>query len=103
MRPWERSNPMSNVVWISSARSLPPRVRTGARPMAETEFEHDLRTMFDEAPPAPDAAAFAVGIDRRIARRMWLRAALVSVLGLIGLLIACLQLGLSPSDLNLPL
>jgi hypothetical protein len=68
--------------------------------MAETQFEDDLRMMFERAPPAPDAAAFAQQVDARIVRRGWLRAGLVSALGAAGVAIAWFSFGLSPSDFH---
>ena len=47
--------------------------------MAETDFEQDLRHMFDQpaARLEPDAAAFSAGVERRLDRSRWLRAALL--------------------------
>lgn len=71
--------------------------------MAETQFENDLRAMFEQAPPAPDAAAFAARVDARLARRGWQRAALVSILGALGVAITWLSFGLSLADFSLSL
>jgi hypothetical protein len=67
--------------------------------MAETDFEQDLRHMFDQ--PAtrlePDAAAFSAGVGRRLDHGRWLRVALLLGFGLAGLLIA-LGLGIAPAQ-----
>jgi hypothetical protein len=67
--------------------------------MAETGFEQDLRHMFDQPAPAPepDAMAFTAGVERRLDRGRWLRAALLAGFGLAGVAIALL-LGLSPGQ-----
>ena len=67
--------------------------------MAETEFEQDLRHMFDQPAPRlePDAASFTAGVDQRLDRARWLRAALLAGFGVLGLAIA-LALGVSPSQ-----
>ncbi len=71
--------------------------------MAETQFEDDLRAMFEQAPPAADAAAFAQRVDGRIVRRGRQRAVLVSILGVLGLAITWLWFGLSPADFSVTL
>ena len=67
--------------------------------MAETDFEDDLRFLFDAAPPAQDAAVFAKGVDRRIARGMWARIAVLSVFALVGVVVSALLLGVTPFSL----
>ena len=71
--------------------------------MAETQFEDDLRAMFEQAPPASDAAAFAARVDAGLVRRGWQRAVLVSVLGVLGVAITWLSFGLSLADFSLSL
>jgi hypothetical protein len=71
--------------------------------MAETQFEDDLRAMFEQAPPAPDAAAFAARVDARLVRRGRQRAVLVCALGVLGAATAWLGFGLSPADFSLSL
>ncbi len=67
--------------------------------MADLEFEDDLRAAFAGAPPAPDADAFAGRVERGLDRMMWIRLVLVSVLGLLGVLIAWSVFGVSLTDL----
>ena len=64
------------------------------------EFEDDLRILFDRAEPAADADIFAATVGRRLDRLRWLQVGLVVGLGLVGLLIAWLQLGLSSADVT---
>jgi hypothetical protein len=71
--------------------------------MAETQFEDDLRAMFEQAPPAPDAAAFAQRVDAKLVRRGRQRAILVLVLGVLGVMITWLSFGLSLSDVSVGL
>ena len=68
--------------------------------MAETPFEHELQAMFDSAPRAPDAEAFAAAVDRRIDGGVWLRAGLVLAFGLLGLALSLALAGPSLFDLS---
>jgi hypothetical protein len=67
--------------------------------MADLDFEDDLRALFDAPAPMSDSDAFAAQVQARIGQALWLRAALVGGLGLVGALIAWLRLGLSLHDL----
>src|SRR5579859_7056298 len=96
MRHWVRSNPMSNVVWISSARgSAPARMGRGASYMADLEFEGRLDRLFAEAPMLGDAEAFARRVQSRLDRSWTLRRLLIGGLGVFGGLIAVVQLAAS--------
>ena len=66
--------------------------------MAEAEFERDLQAMFDAAPPVADAAAFALRVDRRIARGQWLRLTIVLGFGVLGLIVSLAAFGRSTVD-----
>jgi hypothetical protein len=68
--------------------------------MAETPFEHGLQAMFDSAPRTPDAEAFALAVDRRIAGGVWLRAGLLLAFGLLGLALSLALAGPSIFDLS---
>jgi len=68
--------------------------------MAEMQFEHDLRALFDQAPADADAARFAARVDRRIVSRQRMAAGLISVLGLAGLAIAFLMFRPSLGELD---
>ena len=68
--------------------------------MAETPFEHDLQAMFDSAPRAPDAEAFALAVDRRIGGGVWLRAGLLLAFGVLGLGLSLALTGPSLFDLS---
>jgi hypothetical protein len=68
--------------------------------MADLQFEDDLRAMFQAAPSAPDAAAFAMRVERGLDRIQWIRLAMVSTLGLVGVVIAWAMFGASLSDVS---
>src|SRR5580658_2864734 len=88
MRRLERSNPMSNVVWISSSRGSAARPpRAGAASVAETLFELRVERLFAEAPSLADAEAFAERTLERISRGWLARRAVIGSMGVLGGLI----------------
>src|SRR5579872_4264386 len=86
MRPSERSNPMSNVVWIGSGASWRRIFQAPAkvRPMAEHMFEMRLDRMFAETPAFADAELFAATLEARLNRGWTTRRLLIGGLGLVG-------------------
>jgi hypothetical protein len=66
--------------------------------MADVDIEDGLRAMFASTEPLGDAEAFALSVEERLGRRQWIRLGVVAALGLLGLLIAWLELGLSAGD-----
>src|SRR5579871_1588033 len=87
MRPLERSNPMSNVVWIDSGdawRRAANSARLRRTPMAERNFEVELGRMFAEAPAMGDSDFFALRVDERLRRGWTLRRTLIGGMGLAG-------------------
>ena len=63
--------------------------------MAETDFERNIRDMFEQPAALPDGAAFVSGVERRLDRAHWLRVGLVTVFGLIGVALTLLLSGAS--------
>jgi hypothetical protein len=92
MRLWERSNPMSNVVWIGSARGSRRTLRNGVSPLAETDFEFALERMFADAPQAPDTPLFVARVSERLDRGWSTRRMLIGVMGVAGGLVGGLQM-----------
>ena len=68
--------------------------------MAETPFEHDLQAMFSDAPPTADTDAFALTVDRRIGRGLWLQAGLLLAFGLVGVALSVVLAGPSLLDFS---
>ncbi len=68
--------------------------------MADLDFEDDLRGMFAAASAAPDSAAFALRVERGLDRIKWIRLAMVSALGLLGVVIAWTMCGVSLGDVS---
>jgi hypothetical protein len=60
--------------------------------MADLMFERELERMFAEPPACGDADAFAVRVERKLARGWALRNLLIGALGLVGGVIAGAQL-----------
>src|ERR1700722_18262476 len=94
MRRSERSNPMSNVVWINSGRDFrrPPTVMgelamalamaaSGGRSVPDASFECALERMFAETPARPDADFFAARVLERLDRGWTARGLVVRSVG----------------------
>src|SRR6185437_8079542 len=86
MRHLERSNPMSNVVWISSGRDFrrTAMAASGGRSVAETSFEFRLERMFAETPAAPDTELFTLKVLERLDRGWSARRFLIGSMGVLG-------------------
>src|ERR1700728_2467574 len=86
MRHLERSNPMSNVVWISSGRDSrrTATAASGGRSVAETSFEFRLERMFAEAPSMADAELFALRVLERLDRGWTARRLVIGAMGVLG-------------------
>src|SRR5580704_8318976 len=94
MRHLERSNPMSNVVWIDSGdawRRAATLLRRRLTSMAERNFEVELGRMFAEAPALPDANLFALRVDERLNRGWTVRRLVIGGMGVVGGLIGGAQ------------
>src|ERR1700679_3243050 len=98
MRRSERSNPMSNVVWINSGRDFRlPRMgmamaASGGRSAPEMSFEYDLERMFAETPARPDADFFAARVLERLDRGWTARRLLIGSMGALGGLVGAYQI-----------
>src|SRR3990167_9618981 len=88
---------MSNVVCRSSERDwrLPAPLLKGGRAMAELEFERRLERLFGDAPAFSDEKAFAMAVERKLARGWTLRRMLIGAAGLVGGVVGASQLILS--------
>src|SRR5271155_3631908 len=104
MRHWERSNRMSNVVWISSGREWRPGAPSQIRSplVSDKSFEMDLERQFATAPVLPDAALFAAMVTARLDRGWTFRQLLIGGLGLVGGLIGAGQVRASGPGSRLP-
>src|SRR5579859_6362778 len=93
MRHWERSNRMSNVVWISSGRGWRPGAPSKTRSplMSDKTFEMDLERRFAASPILPDTDAFAMRVTARLERGWTFRRMLIGGLGVVGGLIGAGQ------------
>src|ERR1700723_1705010 len=96
MRRSERSNPMSNVVWINCGRDFRPRrmamAASGGRSAPEMSFEYDLERMFAETPARPAADFFAARVLERLARGWTARRLLIGSMGALGGLVGAYQI-----------
>src|ERR1700761_7805301 len=95
MRRLERSNPMSNVVWINSGRDF-RRTGTavsGARSVPDSSFEFALERMFAETPARPDADFFAARVLERLDRGWTTRRLLIGSMGALGGVVGAYQIG----------
>src|SRR5665213_3077861 len=93
MRHWERSNPMSNVVWINSGEgSRPTATANRGRSMAEASFEGRLERMFAEAPAMRDADLFTLQVVDRLDRGWTARRLLIGIMGAVGGVIGSAQI-----------
>src|ERR1700761_6140713 len=98
MRRSERSNPMSNVVWINSGRDFRPRrmgmamAASGDRSAPEMSFEYDLERMFAETPARPDADIFAARVLEKLDRGWTARRLLIGSMGVLGGLVGAYQI-----------
>src|ERR1700722_11716806 len=98
MRRSERSNPMSNVVWINSGRDSRPRptgttmAASGGRSVADTSFEFALERMFAETPARPDADMFAARVLEKLDRGWTARRLLIGSMGGLGGLVGAYQI-----------
>src|SRR5580658_9465651 len=93
MRLWERSNPMSNVVWISSACGSRQAAATWrVRLMADRTFEMELDRLFGEHAAFADADLFAHRVEASLERGWTFRRLLIGGLGLAGGLFGAAQL-----------
>src|SRR5271167_3873523 len=94
MRHWERSNPMSNVVWINSGDGFRRMAMAASRgrSMAEASFEAKLERMFAEAPVMRDRDLFTVRVLDRLDRGWTARQLLIGAMGLVGGVIGSVQI-----------
>src|SRR5215813_4068470 len=94
MRHLKRSNPMSNVVWISSGRDLRrmAMAASGGRKVAEGCFEFKLERMFSDAPQAPDAELFTLRVLGKLDRGWNARRFLIGAMGALGGLIGAYEI-----------
>ena len=93
MRHWGRSNPMSNVVWISSESGWRSRMYSkGGANMADVDFEARLLRLYDEPPALADAQLFAHRVEARLDRGWGIRQVLIGAFGFVGGLIGAMQM-----------
>src|ERR1700679_3818163 len=97
MRRLERSNPMSNVVWINSGRDfrrvpMEPAgtAASGGRSVSDS-FEFSVERMFAETPARQDADICAARVLERLDRGWTARRVLIGGMGALGGLVGAYQ------------
>src|SRR5580700_3264616 len=89
MRRSERSNPMSNVVWINSGRDWRPQ---GTRTRTGTAMAASGSRSVAETPTRPDADIFAARVLEKLDRGWTARRLLIGSMGALGGLVGAYQI-----------